>query len=35
MLKYGRENFTTGKVMSKEELIGKKYLKGLNELKLP
>ena len=34
MLKYGRENFTTEKVMSKEELIGKKYLKGLNELEI-
>ncbi|WP_434799072.1 D-alanyl-D-alanine carboxypeptidase family protein [Terrisporobacter vanillatitrophus] len=34
MLKYGKENFTTQKVMSKEELIGKKYLKGLNELEI-
>lgn len=34
MLKYGKENFTTQKVMSKEELIGKKYLKGLNELEV-
>lgn len=34
MLKYGRENFTTQKVMSKDELIGKKYVKGLNELEI-
>lgn len=34
MLKYGKENFTTQKVMSKEQLIGKKYLKGLNELEI-
>lgn len=34
MLKYGKENFTTQKVMSKEELIGKKYLKGLDELEI-
>ncbi len=34
MLKYGKENFTTQKVMSKEDLIGKKYLKGLNELEI-
>ena len=34
MLKYGRENFTTQKVMSKDDLIGKKYLKGLDELEI-
>lgn len=34
MLKYGRENFTTEKVMSKEDLIGKKYLKGIDELEI-
>ncbi len=34
MLKYGKENFSTQKVMSKEELIGKKYLKGLDELEI-
>lgn len=34
MLKYGKENFTTQKVMSKEQLIGKKYLKGINELEI-
>ena len=34
MLKYGKENFTTQKVMSKEDLIGKKYLKGLEELEI-
>ena len=34
MLKYGKENFSTEKVMCKEELIGKKYLKGLNELEV-
>jgi len=34
MLKYGKENFTTQKVMSKEDLIGKKYLKGLGELEI-
>lgn len=34
MLKYGKENFTTQKVMSKDQLIGKKYLKGLDELEI-
>ena len=34
MLKYGRENFTTQKVMSKDDLIGKKYLKGIDELEI-
>ena len=34
MLKYGKENFTTQKVMSKEQLIGKKYIKGLDELEI-
>lgn len=34
MLKYGKENFSTVKVMSKEELIGKKYIKGLDELEI-
>ncbi|SFJ32368.1 D-alanyl-D-alanine carboxypeptidase [Terrisporobacter glycolicus] len=34
MLKYGKDNFTTQKVMSKEDLIGKKYLKGLEELEI-
>ena len=34
MLKYGRENFTTQKVMSKEDLIGKKYLMGIDDLEI-
>ena len=34
MLKYGRENFTTQKVMSKDDLIGKKYLKGIDDLEI-
>ena len=34
MLKYGRENFTTLQVMSKEDLIGKKYIMGLDELEI-
>lgn len=34
MLRYGKENFTTQKVMSKEDLIGKKYLKGMDELEI-
>ena len=34
MLDYGRKNFKTIKMMSKDDLIGKKYLKGLNELEI-
>lgn len=34
MLKYGKENFSTVKVMSKEELIGKKYIKGIDDLEI-
>ncbi|WP_332524433.1 D-alanyl-D-alanine carboxypeptidase family protein [Terrisporobacter sp.] len=34
MLKYGKNNFSTMKVMTKEELIGKKYIKGLDELEI-
>lgn len=34
MLKYGKENFVTKKVMDKGELIGKKYIKGLDELEV-
>ena len=33
-LKYGRENFTTQRVMSKEDLIGKKYLMGIDDLEI-
>ena len=34
MLRYGKENYSTIKVMNKDELIGKKYLKGLDELEV-
>lgn len=34
ILKYGKENFTTKKVMEKDQLIGKKYIKGLEELEV-
>ncbi|MGL5329525.1 MAG: D-alanyl-D-alanine carboxypeptidase family protein [Peptostreptococcaceae bacterium] len=34
MLKYGRDNFSTSKVMDKDKLIGKKYIKGLEELEI-
>lgn len=34
MLRYGKENYHTEKVISKNELIGKKYIKGLNELEV-
>ncbi|GAA0709551.1 D-alanyl-D-alanine carboxypeptidase family protein [Paraclostridium ghonii] len=34
MLKYGKENYHTEKVIEKNELIGKKYIKGLEELEV-
>lgn len=34
MLNYGKENFGTKKVMDKDKLIGKKYIKGLKELEV-
>ncbi|WP_373598088.1 D-alanyl-D-alanine carboxypeptidase family protein [Paraclostridium bifermentans] len=34
MLRYGKENYHTEKVISKNELIGKKYIKGLEELEV-
>ncbi len=34
MLNYGKENFSTSKVMQKDKLIGKKYIKGINELEV-
>ena len=34
MLKYGKENFNTKRVMEKDQLIGKKYIKGLEELEV-
>jgi serine-type D-Ala-D-Ala carboxypeptidase (penicillin-binding protein 5/6) len=34
MLKYGKNNYHTEKMISKNELIGKKYIKGLNELEV-
>lgn len=34
MLRHGKENYHTEKVISKNELIGKKYIKGLNELEV-
>ncbi|MGL5641710.1 MAG: D-alanyl-D-alanine carboxypeptidase family protein, partial [Paraclostridium sp.] len=34
MLKYGKENYYTSKMISKNELIGKKYIKGLTELEV-
>ena len=32
ILRYGKENFSTKRVMEKDKLIGKKYIKGLEEL---
>ena len=34
ILRYGKENFSTKKVMEKDKLIGKKYIKGLEELEV-
>lgn len=34
MLKYGKENFSTKKVMEQDRLIGKKYIKGIEELEV-
>lgn len=34
ILRYGKENFTTKKVIKKDQLIGKKYIKGLEELEV-
>ena len=34
MLNYGKENFSTKKVMDKNKLIGKKYIKGIDELEI-
>lgn len=34
MLRYGKENFSTRKVMDKDRLIGKKYIKGIEELEV-
>jgi len=34
MLKYGKENFTSKKIIDKDILIGKKYIKGLEELEV-
>ena len=34
LLKYGKENFSTTKVMEKDQLIGKKYIKGINDLEV-
>lgn len=34
ILNYGRDNFKTKKVMDKDNLIGKKYIKGLEELEV-
>ncbi|MGL6106766.1 D-alanyl-D-alanine carboxypeptidase family protein [Romboutsia sp.] len=34
ILKFGKENFTTKKVMTKNQLIGKKYIKGILELEV-
>nr|WP_042273556.1 D-alanyl-D-alanine carboxypeptidase family protein [[Clostridium] dakarense] len=34
MLNYGRDNFNTKKVVEKNQLIGKKYIKGLQELEV-
>lgn len=34
MLKYGKENFTSKKIIDKDILIGKKYIKGLDELEV-
>lgn len=34
MLRYGKENFYISKVMDKDRLIGKKYIKGIEELEV-
>ena len=34
ILRYGKENFSTKRVMEKDKLIGKKYIKGLEELEV-
>ncbi|MDO7205024.1 hypothetical protein Q5M85_13620 [Paraclostridium bifermentans] len=34
MLNYGKENYHTEKVIRKNDLIGKKYIKGLEELEV-
>ncbi len=34
ILRYGKENFSTKKVIKKDQLIGKKYIKGLEELEV-
>ena len=34
LLKYGKNNFNTKKLISKDTLIGKKYIKGLDELEI-
>lgn len=34
MLKYGKNNFETKKIITKDDLIGKKYIKGINELEV-
>jgi len=34
LLKYGKENFITKKVIKKDQLIGKRYIKGLEELEV-
>ena len=34
LLKYGKENFSTTKVMEKDQLMGKKYIKGINDLEV-
>lgn len=34
ILNYGKNNFSTKKVMEKDKLIGKKYIKGLEELEV-
>ncbi|SCI78344.1 D-alanyl-D-alanine carboxypeptidase dacC precursor [uncultured Clostridium sp.] len=34
MLRYGKENYHTEKVITQNELIGKKYIKGLKELEV-
>lgn len=34
MLKYGKENFSTKKIISQNELIGKKYIYGIEELEV-
>ena len=32
LLKYGKENFSTKKIIKKDQLIGKKYIYGIEEL---